>query len=67
MAALCIPASTTRPPASIIVVMQRLHEDDLAGYLMEQEGREILRLPAISEVDELIPIGYGRSLVETVA
>ena len=41
--------------------MQRLHEDDLAGYLMQQEGWEILSLPAISEVDELIPIGHGNS------
>ena len=67
MAARCIPASTNRPPATIVFVMQRLHEDDLAGYLMEQEGWGIHSLPAISEVDELIPIGYGRSLVETVA
>jgi predicted phage terminase large subunit-like protein len=33
----------------IIVVMQRLHVDDLAGHLLEQGGWEILRIPAIAE------------------
>ena len=43
----------------IILIMQRLHEDDLTGYLLEQNGWEILRLPAIAETDE-------QFLVETV-
>ncbi len=36
----------------IIVIMQRVHENDLAGYLMEQGGWEVLNLPAISMEEE---------------
>ena len=32
----------------LLVIMQRLHEEDLAGYLMEQGGWETLALPAIA-------------------
>lgn len=32
----------------IIVVMQRLHLDDLSGYLIEQGGWTVLKLPAIA-------------------
>lgn len=37
-----------RPPdvASMVVVMQRLHEDDVTGHLLEQGGYEHLCLPA---------------------
>jgi predicted phage terminase large subunit-like protein len=45
---------------AIIVVMQRLHPDDLVGHLIEQGGWTHLNLPAIAEVDELIPLGGGR-------
>ena len=38
---------------AVIVVMQRLHEDDLAGYLMAQGGWEVLSLPAIAEEAEV--------------
>jgi hypothetical protein len=40
--------------------MQRVHVDDLAGYLLEQGGWEHLNLPAIAEVDEDVPIGPGK-------
>jgi predicted phage terminase large subunit-like protein len=33
----------------IIVTMQRLHQDDLVGHVLEQEGWEVLSLPAIAE------------------
>jgi predicted phage terminase large subunit-like protein len=36
----------------IIVIMQRLHEDDLVGHVLEQEKWEVLRFPAIAEQDE---------------
>lgn len=36
----------------IIVVMQRLHMNDLAGYLMAKEKWDILTLPATAEQDE---------------
>ena len=45
---------------AIVLVMQRLHIDDLAGYLMEQEGWEVLSLPAIAEVEQVVPIGPGK-------
>jgi predicted phage terminase large subunit-like protein len=44
---------------SIIAVMQRLHEEDLAGHLREQGGWDCLDLPAIALEDEIIPLGYG--------
>lgn len=42
---------------AIILVMQRLHEDDLAGRLLRDEGWHHLCLPAIAEQDQEIPIG----------
>jgi len=44
----------------IIVVMQRLHEDDLAGHLLEQGNWQHLDLPAIAIEDGTIPIGPGK-------
>jgi predicted phage terminase large subunit-like protein len=35
---------------AIIVVMQRLHLDDLTAFLLEQQGWEVLRLPAIADI-----------------
>src|SRR5262249_43904477 len=46
--------------AAIVVVMQRLHVDDLIGHLLEQEGWTVLKLPAIAEVPEQILLGPGR-------
>lgn len=37
---------------SIIIVMQRLHEDDLAGYVLAKEPWVHLALPALAEADE---------------
>jgi len=37
---------------AIIIVMQRLHEDDLVGHVLEQEPWEVVRFPAIAEADE---------------
>src|SRR5262245_22376397 len=45
---------------SIIVVMQRLHPDDLVGHLIEQGGWKHLNLPAIAETDYSIPLGINR-------
>ena len=38
---------------AIIVIMQRLHEDDLVGHLRAQGHWDVLSLPAIAEVDEV--------------
>jgi predicted phage terminase large subunit-like protein len=45
---------------AIVLVMQRLHLDDLAGHLLEKGGFEHLCLPAIAEQPEVIPIGHGQ-------
>ncbi len=37
---------------AIIIVMQRLHQDDLVGHVLEQENWEVLSLPAIAETNE---------------
>jgi predicted phage terminase large subunit-like protein len=42
---------------AIILVMQRLHEDDLAGHLLEKGSWEHLELSAIAEKDCIIQIG----------
>jgi predicted phage terminase large subunit-like protein len=47
--------------AIMIVVMQRVHQDDLSGYLLrESETWTHLELPAIAEVPQRIPLGRGR-------
>ena len=42
------------------MVMQRLHEDDLAGRLLEKGGWHPFKIAAIAEQDEQIPIGPRR-------
>src|SRR6516164_1360933 len=37
---------------AIVIIMQRLHEDDLAGHVMAQEDWDVVRLPALAEADE---------------
>jgi len=46
---------------SIIIVMQRLHPEDLVGHLLEQEGWRHLNLPAIAEEDTIVRLGQNRS------
>lgn len=41
----------------IVLVMQRLHEADLAGFLLERGGWNELRLAAIAPEEDLIEIG----------
>jgi predicted phage terminase large subunit-like protein len=46
---------------AIVLVMQRLHEDDLAGVLLRGSDEwTVVSLPAIAEQDEEIPIGNER-------
>jgi predicted phage terminase large subunit-like protein len=47
--------------ARIVLVMQRVHQDDLAGYLQEQGGFEVLNLPAIAQRNETYYLGDGRT------
>lgn len=46
----------------IVVVMQRLHEDDLAGHLLAQGGWEHLDLPSIATDNAEIALGGGRTM-----
>jgi len=41
----------------IIVVMQRLHQDDLVGHLLDKGGWQHLDLPAIAPEDQVIRLG----------
>ena len=52
---------------AIIVVMQRLHVDDLVGHLLEQGGWTELNLPAIAEVEQVVPLGPARSIAANSA
>ncbi|MCO6050512.1 phage terminase large subunit [Mesorhizobium sp. RP14(2022)] len=45
---------------AIVAIQQRLHEDDLAAYLIEK-GFKHLNLPAIAEEDEVIALRHGRT------
>ena len=38
---------------AIVIIMQRLHEDDLVGHVLGQEPWEVVCFPAIAEADEL--------------
>jgi predicted phage terminase large subunit-like protein len=57
----------TRPDdkkaARIVVVMQRVHQDDLVGYLQEQGGFEVLNLPAVAQVTASYDVGHGHTYV----
>jgi predicted phage terminase large subunit-like protein len=56
----------TRPDdkqaARIMVVMQRIHVNDLAGYLLENEsGFEVLNLPSVAQSTTTYDLGGGRT------
>jgi len=48
----------------IVLVMQRLHRDDLSGYLLEKGGWEHLCLPAIAPVTQKYHFGRVKKLRE---
>jgi predicted phage terminase large subunit-like protein len=52
----------SKEEGSIIIVMQRLHQDDLVGHVLEQGDWEVLSFPAIAEQDETFEIEsvFGR-------
>jgi predicted phage terminase large subunit-like protein len=37
---------------AMIIIMQRLHMDDLVGHVLEQEAWDVVALPAIAEAEE---------------
>jgi predicted phage terminase large subunit-like protein len=50
----------------IIIIMQRLHEDDLVGHVLAQEPWEVISLPAIAKEDErfVVQTPYGERCFE---
>jgi predicted phage terminase large subunit-like protein len=49
---------------AIVLIMHRLHEDDLAGHVLAQEDWEVVRFPAIAEEDEsfVVESALGRHI-----
>jgi predicted phage terminase large subunit-like protein len=41
---------------AIVIIMQRLHEDDLVGHVLRREGWDVLSFPAIAETDERLVV-----------
>lgn len=56
------PRLNDKASGGILIIMQRLHEDDLVGHVLRQHGWEVVRLPAIAEEDETYrfktPLGW---------
>jgi predicted phage terminase large subunit-like protein len=50
---------------AIILVMQRLHIDDLAGVLLQKGGWDLLELQAIAETEQNIALGPSESFCRT--
>jgi predicted phage terminase large subunit-like protein len=50
----------SKSAGAVVIVMQRLHEDDLTGRLLEKGGWQHLKIAAIAEQDEKIAVGPGR-------
>jgi len=49
---------------AIVIVMQRIHMDDLTGFVLDQSDEwTTLSLPAIAEVPETIPLSRSRTYV----
>jgi predicted phage terminase large subunit-like protein len=45
---------------TIVVVMQRLHDDDFVAYLLDQGGWTHLNLPAVAETEQRVQLGPQR-------
>ncbi|HEY5048969.1 MAG TPA: phage terminase large subunit [Rhizomicrobium sp.] len=50
---------------AIVIIMQRLHEDDLVGHVLAQENWDVVSFPAIAEADEVYELDKpeGRCIV----
>ena len=51
---------------AIVIIMQRLHEDDLVGHVLEQEHWDVLSFPAIAERDETFTIKTSEGLTRRI-
>jgi predicted phage terminase large subunit-like protein len=52
----------SKTDGAVILVMQRLHEDDLAGCLLEKGGWHHLKISAIAQQDERVQVGPRRTI-----
>lgn len=50
----------------IIIVMQRVHTDDLCSVVQENEDWELLNLPAIATRDEIFKLSNGKDIYRYV-
>jgi predicted phage terminase large subunit-like protein len=55
----------SKSEGAVVLVMQRLHEDDLVGRLLAKGGWEHLKIPAVAEQDETVTIGRKRVYLRT--
>lgn len=51
---------------AIVVVMQRLHDEDLTGHLLDKGGWEHLKIPAIAEEEQRFELSTGRVISRTI-
>jgi predicted phage terminase large subunit-like protein len=51
---------------TIVLIMQRLHVEDLAGYVTQKEPWVQLRLPAIAEVEQTVALGPDENYTRKV-
>lgn len=55
-----LPTRLNNPKTGgILLIAQRLHEDDLVGRILERGGWEVLMLPLIARQNEIFPRGPG--------
>ncbi|MGL5254656.1 MAG: phage terminase large subunit [Brevinema sp.] len=50
----------------IIIVMQRVHTDDLCSFVQENEDWEVLNLPAIATKDEAFELSNGKTITRRI-
>ncbi|MGL4367357.1 MAG: hypothetical protein ACRCTQ_03655 [Brevinemataceae bacterium] len=50
----------------IIIVMQRVHTDDLCSFVQENEKWEVLNLPAIAMKDEVFELSNGKTITRRI-
>jgi len=50
----------SKSEGAVVLVMQRLHQDDLAGRLLEKGGWQHLKIPAIAQGNEEVEVGHRR-------
>jgi predicted phage terminase large subunit-like protein len=48
---------------AMVIVMQRVHVDDLSGRLLEMGGWDLLSIPAIAEDEQSLVVGPGTAFV----